>query len=190
MPEVAVLVKVRIHRDDVANLMEYRAKNVKALKSSPGFESLSIWESQSNKGWYLILIVYSDEAAADEGLKVSLGEGPLVAALKNVTTPPVVRRGPIEAHHGAKPTTLPDDAYLSLSVRVAGPGMGDDLFRELKRIFRELALIDGYLGSFTCRNSSLDEEAMGVAFWSSREAFETSLPAAKVHEVELFRRTI
>lgn len=190
MLEVAVLVKLRISPGDVPALKEYRSKNVRAQKSVAELQALSIWESQSNAGDYLLLIVYPDDAAADEGLKASMGVGALVGSLKRVEAPPEVRRGQIEFQDRKPASAMAVGSFASVSVRVAEPGHGSDLREELSFIFSELAEIPGYLGSFVCRNEGLMEESIGVVFWENRRAFDASLPNKMTYQVEIYRRML
>jgi heme-degrading monooxygenase HmoA len=189
MPEVVVLVKVTIDPVDLENLKDYRHRNAKVLKKSvPGFNSISVWQSDGHPTNYMILFTYSDEESAETGLEVSTSIGPLVESLSKPVIPPEVRRGHAEYFIGKRPEKIDIGSLASFSFRVAQPGMGDDLQSELARIFGELSMIDGYLGSMTCRNESLQEEVTGVVFWSNREAFETSLPSKVFYEVSLYQR--
>jgi heme-degrading monooxygenase HmoA len=189
MSEVAVLVKVTIDPVDVPNLKDYRHKNAKALKKAvPGFNSISVWQADGHPKNYMILFIYSDEASAEKGLQVSLDLGPLVSSLKEPGVAPEVRRGQAEILTGKRPDAIAVGSYASFSFRVAQPGMGNDLQSELARIFGELSMIDGYLGSMTCRNESLQEEVTGVVFWANHEAFEASLPSKVFYEVTLYQR--
>jgi hypothetical protein len=190
MLEVAVLVKLRIAPGDVPTLQEYRSKNVRAQKAVAELQALTIWESQSDPLDYLLMIVYPDEAAADEGLKASMGVGALVGSLKSVETAPEVRRGRIEFQDREPATTMAIGAFASVSVRVAEPGRGADLLGELSDIFGELAQIPGYLGSFVCRNEGLTEESIGVVFWKSRRSFDASLPNKMTYQVQIYRRVL
>lgn len=190
MPEIAVLVKVQIAPVDLPNLKEYRLKNMKALKRAvPGFQSLTIWQSETDAKQHTILINYHDEAAAEAGLQVSLDHGALVESLKNPNNVPEVRRGTISHSMGKRFQDSPVGSLASMSFRVAEPGRGDSLEDELAEIFQELTVIDGYLGSMTCRNEALDEEVIGIVFWTDRPAYESSLPAKLPYEVGLFHRT-
>jgi hypothetical protein len=82
----------------------------------------------------------------------------------------------------------PVGSLLSVSIRVAEPGFGDTLEAELGQIFQELSLIEGRRGSLTFRNESLNEEVVGLVFWLTTMAFETSLPNRIPYEVKLYRR--
>jgi heme-degrading monooxygenase HmoA len=190
MQEVAVLVKLRIAPEDVPRVREYRAKNVKVQKSTSGFRSMTVWQSQVDATSYLLIVGYADDAAAEEGLRASLDAGGLVASLNRVETAPEVRRGAVVFHHGKQPPQVPVGSYASLSVRVAEPGRGRELQSELSRIFGELSLIDGYLGSAVCASETLSEEAVGLVFWHNPQAFQMSLPNKALYDVAFYRRTI
>jgi heme-degrading monooxygenase HmoA len=83
----------------------------------------------------------------------------------------------------------PVGSLASVSFRIAEPGFGDQLEAEIKRIFEELSVIEGYRGTFTFRNEALDEEVVGIVFWLTTRAFEASLPHRNPYEVKLYRRT-
>ncbi len=190
MPEIAVLVKINVAPAEIPNLKEYRLKNMKALKDAvPGFQSLTVWQSAASPQEHMILIGYEDEASAELGLQVSMDNGTLVESLKNPKNVPEVHRGRIANHLGKRIEDNPVGSLASVSFRVSEPGFGDSLESELKRIFEELSVIEGFRGSLTFRNEGLDEEVVGIVFWLTTLAFETSLPDRIPYEVKLYRRT-
>jgi len=190
MPEIAVLVKIRVAPSEIPNLKEYRLKNMKALKDAvPGFQSLTVWQSTTDPQQHMILIGYEDEESAELGLQVSLDNGALVESLRDPKNVPEVHRGRVANRMGKRTEENPVGSLASVSFRIAEPGFGDSLEAEIKRIFEELSVIDGYRGSFTFRNEALDEEVVGIVFWLTTRAFEASLPDRIPYEVKLYRRT-
>lgn len=189
MAEIAVLVKINVAPVEIPNLKEYRHKNMMALKSAvPGFKSLTIWQNTAEGTEHLILIGYENEASAEQGLQVSMDNGALVESLKNPNNVPEVHRGPVSNMAGKTMEESPVGSLISVSIRVAEPGFGDSLESELGQIFEELSVIEGCRGSLTFRNEALDEEVVGLVFWLTTMAFETSLPNRIPYEVKLYRR--
>lgn len=154
----------------------------------PGFLSSTLWQAQADSESYMLMNEYANEGSADAGFRAVM-EGPLLEAIaSSFATPMDLRRLVRTFADGAAAAHVPVGKYLSISDRTADPGHGVDLESELRRIFGELQLIDGYLGSQIGRNIALDEDVMGLVFWDSVEAFMASLPLKVVYEVRLWHR--
>lgn len=188
MPEVLTLGFVR------TPLIEERARDllhdeiVQSVSSIAGFVSSTLWQAQSDLDSFLLLNEYANMSAADEGFKAVM-DGPLVEKIASSFGSPMdLRRLVLSYSDGCSPSEVPVGNFLSISDRTADPGHGADLDAELRRIFRELRMIDGYLGSQIAKNVALDEEVMGFVYWNSVEAFMASLPLKVVYEVRLWHR--
>lgn len=161
---------------------------VEAISPIEGFLSSSLWQSQSDSESFLLLNEYADEAAAESGFKAVM-EGPLVQRIASSFASPMdLRRLSRTFSDGIMPNEVPIGKFLSISDRTADPGHGIDLEAELRRIFGELKLIDGYLGSQIGTNVALAEDVMGLVFWDTVESFMASLPLKVIYEVRLWHR--
>lgn len=154
----------------------------------PGFLSSTLWQAQSDADSFMLMNEYTDEEAADSGFKAVM-DGPVLEAIASSFAEPMDLRRFVRAFSdGLGPSEVSMGKYLSISDRTADPGHGVDLEAELRRIFGELKMIDGYLGSQIARNITLEEDVLGLVFWDTVEAFMASLPLKVVYEVRLWHR--
>lgn len=187
---VIILARLVVHETDVANLHTYYRKLRPALEKVEGFQGLSLWRNYDNGERFLAMYRYRDLACAEVGLQ-ALTENRLLAQTAVASAEPAdVIRGFVLGEDGRAPNDVRTGQYLSLSIRVAEPGYGQDLANELERIFGELTLIPGYLGSLYARNETLAEEIVGIVTWESPQAFASSVPPGTLYELMLYRKEL
>jgi heme-degrading monooxygenase HmoA len=152
-----------------------------------GFRSFTVWQCCERPADLAMLMHFDDEETLRSGWEAFekqdfLGDilalNPSAPDLRNL----IVVRGK------SSPGDVALDNYLSLSIRIADPGHGPELIRELEEIFASLEVLDGCVGSMVCSVEHLEEEIVGIVFWTNEEAFRRSLPSKKMYEVRLFKR--
>lgn len=190
MSETLILAKVAVHELDWEIAKRYSSNLSEKLRSVDGFIGFSLWRSVADPVQHLMIYRYRDERAADEGLKAIANDKFLTEAQTIPLSPPDVVRMKAAGYDGETLEASDHSCFLSLSVRVAEPGYGVELGEELKRIFAELRLLPGYVGSIYGPHDTLDEELIGIVIWRSEAAFRSSLPDTVVYEVKLYRRII
>lgn len=161
-----------------------------SLQSIDGFISSTVWRSQANTEDIILINHYANEEAASEGISRLMTEGFFEMVAESFPEPLDLKRMEIVFADGLAPGDLSRDEFLSLSDRSTDPGKGPELETELRRIFGELKSIDGYTGSMIGRNEVLDEEVLGLVFWTDVSGFMASLPTKVLYEVRLFRRIL
>jgi heme-degrading monooxygenase HmoA len=188
--EVLILAKLSVHKLDEPTSERYYEQIVPILKAVDGFMGLGLWRGTSGDGSHLATYLYRDFDSADSGLRAISGQRSFTSA-QNVLTAPadVVRCRRLQAK-GQRITDAPLGSYMSMSMRSSEPGYGKELAEELERIFEELQVIPGFLGSYVGVNDALEEEIIGLISWRTEEAFRASVPARSPYEVHLFRRVI
>ena len=188
--EALVLAKLTIHKLDEPTSERYYEQIRPVLKEVDGFLGVGLWRSAESGGKHVAIYRYRDFASADAGLEAVSDHRSLTSAQSVLTTPADVHRCRYLCASGQPLTDAPIGTYLSLSVRTAEPGYGTDLAAEVERIFEELELIDGYLGSYIGMNDTLEEEVLGMVTWTQEHAFRSSVPMRPPYDVQLFRRVI
>lgn len=190
MSPIIILASVAVHELDVPNMEAYYRKLQPALGRVEGFQGLSLWRNIGDRERHLVLYHYASIEAADTGLS-ALADGKLLAETAVVNKEPAnVMRIIVLGQQGKAVQAVAPGQFLSLSVRVSDPGYGQELADELDRIFGELTLIPGFLGSVYGRSESLEEEVVGLVTWGTRQAFESSVPEGTLYEVKLYQRVL
>jgi heme-degrading monooxygenase HmoA len=188
--EVLILAKLSVHKLDEPTSERYYEQIMPVLRGVDGFLGLGLWRGTLGDGSHLATYLYRDPQSADSGLRAISGQRSFTSAQSVLTSPAdVVRCRRLEAR-GLRITESPLGSYLSMSVRTSEPGYGAELAEELERIFAELQVIPGFLGSYVGVNDSLNEEIVGLIAWGSEDAFRTSIPTRPPYEVHLFRRVV
>ncbi len=190
MNEVLILAKLSVHKLDEPTSERYYQNILPVLKGVDGFLGLGLWRGIAGDGSHLATYLYRDFESADQGLKAISGQRSFTSAQNVLTSPADVIRCRKVTSSGKSTTSAPLGSFLSLSVRTSEPGYGPELAEELERIFDEIQILPGFLGSYVGVNDGLDEEIVGLVTWSSEEAFRSSLPKRSPYEVKLFRRVI
>jgi hypothetical protein len=79
-----------------------------------------------------------------------------------LSEPPDILRFRILAQSGRALEEVKVSEFMSVSKRIADPGMEKDLTDELQTIFAELAFIPGFLGSLIGQLTEVEEEILGL----------------------------
>jgi len=161
-----------------------------ALQAVDGYEGLALWQSVEKPIEHIALYHYSNREAAERGLLVVSEKRFLSESIPTYMAPPDVVRVAVHGRQGESVANAELGSYLSVSIRVADPGMGADLMAELDRIFQEISLIPGFKGAEFGPNDTLAEEIVGFATWEDPQSFQMSVPAGTLYEVRLFRRVV
>ncbi len=188
--EALILAKLSVHKLDEPTSERYYEEILPVLQEVDGFRGLGLWRGTNGDGSHLAIYLYRDFESADDGLKAISDQRSFTSAQNVLSLPADVVRCRTFQARGLVTTDAPTGSYLSLSIRTSEPGYGPELAEELERIFDELQIIPGFLGSFVGVNDALEEEIVGLASWASEDAFRTSLPKRSPYEVNLFKRVI
>jgi quinol monooxygenase YgiN len=148
---------------------------------------VSAWESLEEPDEFALFEVFQGERALERHLE-NMASSPLLLSLSEAVELPVDARSFVLNGSPAVLTGASVGDYASLSVRDTEPGLAAEVEAELDRIFAELRVIDGFVGSIRGRNLTLDEEVLGVAIWTSVEAYMKSLPSHPLYAVNIYRR--
>ena len=190
MNEVLILAKLSIHPLDESTAERYYTQIQPVLNDLPGFLGHGLWRGTAGNGAHLAVYQYKDYESAEAGLKAISGQRSFTSAQNVVSAPADVVRCTTFCERGIRISESPVGSFLSVSSRISDPGYGPDLAEELERIFDELQIIDGFLGSYVGVNETLDEEVIGLVAWSTDEAFQKSLPKRLPYAVDLFYKVI
>ncbi len=187
--DILILARVRIHELDVPIITDYYFDVKERLSTVEGCFGLSVWRDQRDPESFLVVYEYADLEAADRGL-VAISEIRVLAESQTAAFRPAdVQRLRLKKYSGKRLSKTATTAVLSLSQRVADPGYSPELVEELERIFVELELIPGYLGSVIGENDILEEEIFGLVTWQNRESFLASLPPSILsYDISLYGR--
>lgn len=189
MSETLLLIRAHINELDLSGLEDYYLASRERLASVDGALGFSMWREVDSREGFLVIFEYRDVEAAESGLKALAGIRLLAESQTADYHPADVLRLRTEFRSGGRVSDSPKPGYLSLSVRVADPGFGNELFDEVTVIFQELAFIPGFAGSLVGCSDVLAEEVVGIVTWSSRAAFEASLPPhQRMYDVKLYER--
>ena len=190
MPENLVLIQVGFPAHSLKNVRANHDRVYEDMGSFKGFRGLSAWSEVNREGRGLGIYHYADSQSAEEGLRRIVEDEAMIESMVRLTDTPDVINFEVTAKDGFDMDHTGPNAYLSLSERFSAPGFGSDLDQDLNRVFSELRLVPGYLGSIRGFKVGLEEERIGIVLWESREAFEASLPNQPMYHVQLFRRAI
>lgn len=188
--EVLVVAKLTIHKLDEPTAERYYEQVRPLLADVDGFIGVGLWRGVEGHGKHLGIYRYRDFGSADAGLRTVSGQKSLTSSQSVLTSPADVHRCRTLCAIGQPLTDAPVGSYLSLSIRTSEPGYGSDLADEVERIFQELKLIGGCLGSYVGVNDKLEEEILGLVTWKSEHAFRSSVPMRPPYDVQLFRRVV
>ncbi|MGV3618963.1 MAG: hypothetical protein ACO1SV_26855 [Fimbriimonas sp.] len=189
MADMLILARVQLNELDYLTIDEYAGSARERLATVEGFVGMSVWQRADDPMAIMIAYQYADLEAAERGL-IALTDIRLLAEQQSADYRPAdVQRVRVRQQDRSRMHEVPKGAYVSISSRIADPGYGEELDEEIDRIFDELRLLPGYLGSLHGPNDVLLEEIIGLALWQSVEAFRASIPpSARNYEVRLSRR--
>lgn len=171
-----------------ATRMPQRAKEI--LQDQEGVKSYTAWQSPKDPTKLTTILWLADDANADD-VAVLMSQNSFYAeSLKALNGPADMKRVRITTKMGRPIDKTNSGDFLSISHRIAEPGMTDEMEDELEGIFQELMAIEGFIGSMHGTNEALDEELIGLAFWDDEESFRKSLPRKMMYNIDLFRRIV
>lgn len=191
MPAIVILAKLEIRfRDQEATATYYRRIEPR-LQTVDGYEGVGLWQSATNRNEFLALYHYASLEAAEKGLEVVAEERMLAQFVPTQIRPPDVTRMVVAGRLGRREPNAKVGDFLSISDRVADPGMGEDLIEDLRSTFEQIAHIPGFLGAEYGPNDALPDEIVGIVSWVSAEAFYNSVPPGRIHhELSLYQRIV
>ncbi|MBX3111521.1 MAG: hypothetical protein KF857_05885 [Fimbriimonadaceae bacterium] len=79
-------------------------------------------------------------------------------------------------------------ALLSVSLRAMDLGFGDAWVEKLGDNFREVSVIPGFEGAMIAKSLVVEDQVLGLGFWSVSSAFHQSVPPRPSYEIDLYRR--
>lgn len=184
-----MLIRIHINELDIAGVEDYYLSSKERLSTVDGAFGHSMWRGADDRADLMVVFEFKDMDAAERGLQALSGIRLLAESQAADYNPADLIHVQVTGRNGARISAAPKPAYLSMSVRVADPGFGNDLIEELGNIFQELSLIPGYAGSVQGFSDSLREEAVGIVTWATRDAFEASVPpSVRPYKVRLYER--
>lgn len=149
---------------------------------SVGAARAALWQDRSDPTQFVLLVRGKSASPNDEVYN-------LLTKLRPTLLPRVSLAKVLE-HEGTLPIDAPKDALLSMSVRLADPGMTEELVSDMVGVFENLGLMPGYLGGAITQNALLPEEIRGFAVWNSEDDFIRSVPNEKYYELRLLQRAV
>lgn len=183
-----VVTRVQVPVQKTQMFWEASKKVDALLKEIPGYVGLSVWGDAKDGESFLLVIESLNERTADEAFQ-ALAASELMAEMSDPTEGNVVNRWirVIEVD-GIPISQMPVDSYLSGSRRIAEPGRAEDLAADYQMVFSSLKLLPGYIGSAYGPVSNVPEHFIGLVWWSSKDAFDQSVPRKDEYDLHLFRR--
>lgn len=189
MAETIIMVRVRLHAEDVGAAGAYARAVKNALEGLDGFQGFGVWQNVQDPLARMILFSYESEEAARRGLVAISARRSLVERQGRGAEPSDVMGLSVIHSEGALARGLSQAPALSISIRIAEPGYGADLVDVYLRTFAELGAIPGFAGYLVAENQNLPEEIVGLAAWDDEAAFRASLPRQRVYQVKLYERS-
>ncbi len=189
MAETIIMVRVRLHAEDVRAAGAYARSVGDALKDVEGFQGYGVWQSVQDPLARLILFSYDSPEASERGLAAIADRRSLIERQGKGAEPADVMGLTVVHAEGALSRGLSQAPALSISIRIAEPGYGEKLVDNYLQTFAELAAIPGFAGYLVAVNENLPEEAVGLAAWDDEAAFRASLPRQRVYQVRLYERS-
>ncbi len=174
--QILILARRRLSAVDLAVATDYYFTVSERLAAVPGSLGVTVWRSAGDAESFLVVYEYADANAAQRGLEAAMAVQTSAGSQLNDLSPTDLLRVQVVKAASAPLSTTPLSSTLSMSVRVAAPGYSRELLDELGRIFDELQLLPGCLGTLYGVNDALAEEVVGVVTWTDRASFQTSLP--------------
>lgn len=188
MPTHLVLFRIRVPQSSAAAL-EGREDRISALlEEVEGFEGFTLWQGVADPTHVLGIYEYATREAAEEGMRVYALDPVLDEAVEFSAEPMQIHQVVAKEVDGRVPSQSEEGQVMSISFRVASPGLSEELQADLDQVFDSLRLTPGYLGSVRGYLESLEDEAVGLVLWADPLAFDRSLPARRPYEVQLYRR--
>lgn len=183
-----MLFRIRVPQTS-ASALEGRESRISALlEEVDGFEGFTLWQGVADPTQVLGIYEYTTREAAEEGMRVYALNPVLDEAVEFSDEPMQINQVVAKEVDGRLPSQSEEGNVLSLSFRVASPGLSEELQEDLDQVFDSLRLTKGYLGSVRGYLESLEDEAVGLVLWEDPLAFDRSLPDRRSYEVQLFRR--
>ncbi|MCW5939007.1 MAG: hypothetical protein KF884_04300 [Fimbriimonadaceae bacterium] len=190
MNDVVVLGHARFIEIDLARLASIRQKMLNVVKDVPGFVSATLWEQHDDPFCFLTVSHYQREEDSFRAFE-SLVRSPVMEVIQEILSePPDILRFRVLAQSGRPLEEIKVSEFMSVSKRIADPGMGKDLTDELQTIFAELAFIPGFLGSLIGQLTEVEEEILGLVYWDSKAAWQQSMPKNTMYKVDLYQRVL
>lgn len=186
MAEFCTLVRLTAPESTERAVLDAYKGARKHVKADPNLLSVSLWMDCDLPGLYCSLL-HCGQSGSHTPDCVPEGLERFEEAVTQVGIPDLLQAR-IEKRMGAAPGKSKIGELMSISVRSAEPGLGSHILDELSDIFQSLTVIDGFAGCAYGRSVTLDEEIVGMAFWTDRRAFDRSLPKKTLYEVRLYQR--
>jgi hypothetical protein len=188
MAELMTVVLARLTERGVERIADVQFGVQQLVGLEPGYLSFSIWRDSDLPERYALLL-HQRKGDGELGLLERLSETQqFVDLVKAYQAPPDVHHMLVEHTHAAQAGSVDPGQMMSMSVRRAEPGYGDDLKQEVSDIFENIRYFEGYLGSVYGPNRAIDEEVIAMVYWKDRRCFDASIPAIPPYEVRLFER--
>lgn len=190
MPQSLRIVLVTVPLEETRlNLADFLPWIQAEFTNDPGCRRCSVWQRTDRKAELAIILEFKDSGAASQ-IEDRLAQSPFYAEVISLNpTAPDIKPAQVLHRHG-QPEDVGPHGYLSLSMRLADPGLGADLVAEVVDIFESLEVIEGCRAWIVARHEQLPEEVFGLVFWDTSEEFRQSLPSKTLYEVRLYRRLI
>lgn len=189
MPELITLITATMPSLELPRVVEGWKRVAEKAENLPGFRSMCIWRDCDLPLRYAVTFHEDVESPASLGIWPELMRSEeMFDELVSHEVAPDVRHIVVHNHHMAAPSDVPLGGWMSVSVRVAEIGYGEELAEELGEIFVQLRDLEGYQGSMIGRLYGLEEEVVGIVLWNNEAGFERSVPKKSMYEVRLFQR--
>ncbi len=187
MFSILIFAELRIAANQEAAQRKLIRKALAPLRSDGSILGMSIWKSLENNGHYLALTELSKESNVSEFIS-AISKVIFDTGMKGLTQPPDMKPIRVAKSSGLMPHEAASGSIASYSVRIADPGAAELLMSDYEIVFEELAPIPGLRGWLYGQTLNLDEEVIGMAFWDTEEALESSIPATATYSIASFRK--
>lgn len=189
MSEVIVIARLRVMATDV-QLAHYRDQLEQLEPNQRGLLGFSFWRSLDADGGIMQIMRYKDQEVAAEALEALIQSkpGPLVQSV--TIDPPNVDLMVPKKYHGKLPEQVPIGSFVSFAQRYADPGLIEELEMDTEEVLAELAYIPGYLGAIWGNDVNLGEEIISMAFWTTQEALQSSIPTSHKVRIAKYQKAV
>lgn len=188
--DVIVMTRAKFTTLDLDRLAALRSRVHSVLSNVPGFLSTSLWERHDDPFSIMTLGHFETEEDSMKAWDMMMRSPVMEVVTDLMSDTPNTLRFSVRAAGGKSMEDIGIGDFCSLSTRIADPGYAPDLIAELQGIFNELILIKGFLGYVTGQLTEVAEEVVGLAFWESKQAFDSSIPKKTLYRIDLYNRVL
>lgn len=188
--ETLAITRARFAEIDLDRMAAVRSKALGVLVGNTGLMSLTLWERHDDPFSFMTMGHFATE---EDSLQAwdKLVRSPVMDVMTELMTePPNVQLFNLTSHTGKSLENTAPGTFCSFSTRIADIGYGPTMTEEMNGIFEELKVLPGFLGGITGQLNEVSDEILGLMLWSTKSAYEASLPATVTFRIDLYQRVL